>query len=419
MRSAAFVFEGTRAQADLVRAVLRHLCNWYEWKHVINYELTSLDRATMTAAVETMRDAWWPLSRRLLQHCGQLELAELMHLQQATDTLDAVLRQTLGSDAARLCDAADAYYVAGSIPLEWMRHEGVPLCLYASFYRFAKPQHIMSLDGPPEDGAKLFIAPKYVIPALSGVNQAVAESALWVHNDSSVMLLQDEVTAASLHGFRDKEFARLAFHGHAGSAGLLASDGTVIPFAEVLRVVRGPAFLLGCSTGAFETGALRIISDQIPLGLHGALLSAFPTSSLFTKLVNEMIVTTFRRPRGGARRVQDIAHMSRLALAWMGILYAIRSLAGVPIVQPNVIIVTPFEADYEAYTKWGVGVARLREELRDMPKEMRDVVIQIASAFAMSVVSCGTPGFLLPDADPRVVDATRAYIRWDGRVDAY
>ncbi|HTW31830.1 MAG TPA: hypothetical protein VMD76_09135, partial [Candidatus Sulfotelmatobacter sp.] len=390
MKTATLVCEGTKEQAQVVAAFVRGVFRWINWKHVINYELADRDAGVMTALVESVREAWWPLARRLLQRCGPLDFDELIKLNRATDALDAALRRVLGNDSDCLRDRTDMYYVAGSIPIEWLLHDRVPICLYAPFYRFSKVQHVVSAHAPPEDGLKLFIAPRYSTAELAGVNSAVAESALWVRDNRGVVLLDGQISPSSLCCFGNRQFARLMFHGHATPQGLLASDGTAIPFADVLRLVRGPAFLLGCATGAFESGTLRIISDQIPLGLHGALVLAFPSSSEFTKRVNERVVMEFLRPGGGARRVQDITHMVRLALAYMGILYVIRGLAGITFIsESDVHTVTPFEAEYDArFASWGAGVARLQEELRTMRPRDQEVLISTASAFAMSVVSC-------------------------------
>ena len=93
--------------------------------------------------------------------------------------------------------------------------------------------------------------------------------------------------------------------------------------------------------------------QQIPEGLHGALLTAFPVSGQYTKALNMMVMGTFRFR--DARQVQDVAHMSRLALAYIGIMHALARLAGLPIVG-NFEIVSPFEADYDKYNRWEAGV---------------------------------------------------------------
>ncbi len=414
MRSASFVMEGTEKQAEVTSAILRRVWEFYDWKYVVAYELDQLARIKLQKSVSEIREAWWPVARRLLLRCGDLDLDELSRLDSSIEDLNADIRAILGSELlAKLLDPVDAYYVTGAIPLEWTFLDGYPLCLYAPFYRFAKPQDLFSMYAPLTNGAKLVIAPCYSKPQLSGINDAVEESAILVRNDSSVTLLEGEVTTASLKSFQSKQFARLLFHGHGTIEGLLCSDGALIPYQSVLELVQGPAFLLGCSTGAFELGTLHTVMQQIPRGLHGALLTAFPISGDYTRTLNLMVMGTFRL--GDARRVQDIAHMSRLALAYIGLMHAVTRLARLPIVN-NVVIVTPFEANYDQYDRWGAGVKILREAVQQLRSEdIRQVVLPTATAFAMAVTSCGTPAFLLPDADPLLINLWKRFSSWDGK----
>ena len=415
MRPATFIMEGSRQQTELVSAVLSSLLNFVNWKHVVNYEVSDQQKTKIFRLVVEVREAWWPVAKKLLLPYGQMG-NDLFRLIDAKKKLSSAMESVLGGDnITKIFEPADLYYLTGSLPLEWILHNGFPLSLYAPIYRFARPQDVMTLNPPMLDGPKLFVAPLYSKPQLAGINSAVKESALWVSRDSAVTLLQGDVNEASLRRFGDRQFARLMFHGHATEQGLLASDGTPMPFASVLKIVQGPAFLLGCSTGSFETGTIQAIARQIPVGLHGALLSAFPTPTDFTKKMNEIIVGTFRF--GDARRVQDIAHMTRLALAWMGIIYALRSLSGAPFISEKFTMVTPFEAQYDGkFESWGNGVARLQSELAKSPQDLKEAVFSTASSFASGVVSCGTPAFLLPGADPLAVQATKAFATWNGVV---
>jgi hypothetical protein len=413
MRSASFIMEGSQKQAELTAAILRRL-DLYEWKHVTAYSLSETDKAALNNCISGIREAWWPVARRLLLRCGELDFDELSNLRQAVEKLDVDIRGLLGQELlAELLDPVDAYYVSGSLPLEWTVLDGYPLCLYAPFFRFAKPQDVLSMHAPSVDSSKLVIAPTYSKSALAGINQAVVESAILVRNDPTVTLLEGSVDQSALNKFRGRQFARLLFHGHGTGSGMLASDGTLIPYPPLLELVQGPAFLLGCSTGAFELGSLDTIAQQIPTGLHGALLTAFPVSGDYTRSLNLTIMGTFRT--GDARRVQHIAHMSRLAMAYMGVMYALARLAGLPIMT-NACIVTPFEADYEPYDRWAAGVNALRAMATSLEsRKIAEVVLPVATTFAMAITSCGTPTFLLPNAPAALVELWKLFSRWDGK----
>lgn len=413
MRSASFFMEGTKKQAEVTEAVVRKIFDFFEWKHVVAYQMSAEQKFALQTCTSDLRETWWPLARRLLVQGGQIDLDELGRLRDVIRRLNELIESVLGRDVLRLLfDPADAFYVSGSLPLEWATHDDFPLCLYAPFYRFAKPQDVLSMHAPLADGDKLVIAPSYAKPELAGINRAIQESAVLVRNDANVTLLDGAVTAQMLTQFQRKHFARLLFHGHGTPNGILASDGTPVEYRLILDLVQGPAFLIGCSTGAFETGSLDTVARQIPGGLHGALLSAFPISGDYTRELNLMIMGTFRK--GDARRIQHIAHMSRLALAQIAIYHALSRLSGVPF-KGTFTIVTPFEADYEKYDYWRVGVDKLREGLAGMPSNVQESIAAIVTAFAMAITSCGTPAFLVPNADSRVVQFWKMFSGWDGK----
>ncbi len=413
MRSASFVMEGTEQLAQLTAAVVGKVFDFNEWKNVVAYQLSGEQKSALQTCISNLREIWWPVARQLLLQGGQLDIDELDRLRNAIRTLDELIEDVLGRDIMRqLFDSNDAFYVSGSLPLEWATRDGFPLCLYAPFYRFAKPQDLLSMHAPHAGGQKLVIAPLYAKPELAGINKAIQESAIMVRNDDDVTILDGAVTAQTFAQFERRHFSRLLFHGHGTANGILASDGALIEYREILDLVQGPAFLIGCSTGAFETGALDAIASRIPFGLHGALLSAFPISGGYTREINRIVMGTFRK--GDARRVQHIAHMSRLALAQIAIYHALSRLSGVPF-KGEMMIVTPFEADYERYDHWSVGVDQLRADLGTTGPEIQAVVTAIVSAFAMAITSCGTPAFLLADADPRLIQLWKAFSSWDGK----
>jgi hypothetical protein len=415
--TATLVIEGTAQQAAFVHFALSKLLPSYCWKPPIYYNLGSTSKAKLEVCLGDLTYTWGPFVRRLLMRTGDIDREEFDDFTGTALRLDQCLRDILGTELVRyIADPADAYYICGSLPLELLLLEDVPLSLYASFYRFARPQDIFSLFAPLDTPEKLFIAPSYSAPSLAGINAVVARSTLWVAKDPTVTVVDGTITAAMLDKLKDRSFARLAFHGHATPAGILLSDGSVYGISSLARLVQGPAFLLGCATGAFEEVRIGAVASQVPRGLHGALLCAFPVPGDFTQRVNEIVSGTFRE--GDARRVQDIAHMTRLALTWMGAIDMVRLLSGRTII-PGVIVVTPYEAAYDrSYTSWGAGVAHLKREVRELmnPPALARSVLLGASAPAMGIVSCGTPAFPLPDADPQTRLAVERYVKWDGRI---
>jgi hypothetical protein len=396
MKSASFILQGNKDLGYSTSRVLRDVFTLFDWKHVITYELDGAETKRINESIGVMREAWWPVARRLLMQCGKLDLEELEHLRSAIEVVNCEMRAAFEpAMLEKLFDRVDAYYVCGTLPVEWLSLDGLPLCLYAPFYRFATPDDILSQYTPHAKDSKIVIAPQYSKPGLAGINAASKGTAILGTNRPGVTLLDGNVDAGSLLGFRDRQFARLLFNGHATADGVLASDGTLLSYESVLRLVQGPAFLFGCSTGAFELGTLQTIMQRIPKGLHGALLTAFPVSGDYCTEMNLMAWGTFLE--GDARRIQDIAHMMRLALAWIGGLHAIARLNNVP-AYSGVAIVTPFEADYEAYAGWGAGVAKMQKEMKSSV-HMTETIFSVAVAFAMAIVSCGTPFFLLPEVD--------------------
>ena len=233
MRSASLVMEGTQKQVDLTSAILRQIWGPSKWKHIVGYELDETGKARLGASVADVREAWWPVARRLLVRCGDLDFDEVLRLGSTIEQLNADVRTLLGSElVAKIFDPVDDYFVTGSVPFEWMFLDGYPLCLYAAFYRFAKPQDLSAVYAPLTEGARLVIAPRYSRPDLSGINDAVVESAILVRNNSNVILLEGEVTPQSLESFQNRQFARLLFHGH-GTPG-----GCYVPTARSFRINR-------------------------------------------------------------------------------------------------------------------------------------------------------------------------------------
>jgi hypothetical protein len=181
-----------------------------------------------------------------------------------------------------------------------------------------------------------------------------------------------------------------------------------MPFKDVLRVLRGPAYLVGCATGGFENGNMAAVAGLVPHGLHGACVTAFPVSGQYCQRINETIACIFCRQ--DARRVQHVAHLARLALAYIGVIDVMRGLAGA-VRRKGVMIVSPFEAEYDGkHDRWGVAVARLQQEMRSLDRASREVVLAGACALSMCILSCGTPVFLLPDADPQFRRAVEMFV---------
>ena len=417
MKTATLIMEGSRKQAEFVHYALTKLLSFVRWQDTIFFEITEEQNKCLSKDYMTLRETWWPVARSLLKKEGEADIESFQQLISSANLLSQRITKILGRNLInKITTPVDFYFICSSLPFEWLLCDGVPLSLYAPFYRFVKPQHILSRFAPIDDGKKSFIAPKYSDPSLSGINDAVKESTYWVINDPSVALLENNVSKSIIHQYEDRQFSRLLFHGHSKKEGMLASNGEIIPFNEILRLVQGPAFILGCSTGAFDSGQIHKMGSQIPLGLHGALLCSFPIPGEFSKLINEIIVSTFRK--GDARRVQDIAHMTRLALSYMGIIYALRSLSGIPFRRDKqLIMVTPFEGDYDGLCNaWGTGVEVLKEQTGSMNRELQDYILAVAGLFSIGVTCCGTPAFLLPDASNEMKQALMAFITWNGSV---
>jgi hypothetical protein len=225
-----------------------------------------------------------------------------------------------------------------------------------------------------------------------------------------VTLLEGKVEARQLTSFADGQFARLVFRGRAKGASLLDSDGDGVPLAKLLACVRGAAYVIGTSSGDFHAGALEAALKAIPQGLHGALLAAFPLPGAYAERIAQIVLANFARPAG--LRIQDVAHMARLSLAWIAVQQGVARFAGRTDADPQAA--TPFEADYAAYSRWGAGVEALRAQVADLPAEARNALLALAAGFAMAIASCGTPMFLLPDAHPLLRRFFKAFAAWDG-----
>ncbi len=76
--------------------------------------------------------------------------------------------------------------------------------------------------------------------------------------------------------------------------------------------------------------------------------------------------------------------------------------------------VTP-STGYPGYACWKVGVDKLREYLAEIPSIPQESIAAIITAFAMAITSCGTPAFLMPNSDPRVVQFWKMFSGWDGK----
>ena len=287
MKTATLIMEGSRKQAEFVHYALTKLLSFVRWQDTIFFEITEEQNKCLSKDYMTLRETWWPVARSLLKKEGEADIESFQQLISSANLLSQRITKILGRNLInKITTPVDFYFICSSLPFEWLLCDGVPLSLYAPFYRFVKPQHILSRFAPIDDGKKSFIAPKYSDPSLSGINDAVKESTYWVINDPSVALLENNVSKSIIHQYEDRQFSRLLFHGHSKKEGMLASNGEIIPFNEILRLVQGPAFILGCSTGAFDSGQIHKMGSQIPLGLHGALLCSFPIPGEFSKLID-------------------------------------------------------------------------------------------------------------------------------------
>lgn len=404
---ASFLFEGGAGQLEFVSTCLRRGLQSLEWPHVMAYDTGLWQRHRLRRATEAVRDAWWPVARTMLAEAGAPPAAATDALRSATHHLSDAIAEILGPEqVAKLSEPADAYFACGPLPVEWLLVDGLPLCLHSPVYRFARPQDVLSQNPPPPElGASLVVAPAYEKPSLAALNASTAKSAAWVGGQPDVTLLEGKVEASRLAAFADGQFARLVFHGHAKGDLVLDSGGRAIPLDSLLRCVRGGAYVLGCAAGDFPAAGLESAAKAIPRGLHGALLCAFPSPNAYTDRVAQIVLANFARP--GGLRIQDVAHMARLALASM----SLRHLGGH---APDSDAVTPFEADYAAYGRWGAGVERLRAEAAQLLPDAGEAPLSVAGAFAMTVASCGTPMFLLPDAHPLLRRFFKAFAAWDG-----
>jgi len=63
MKSATFVLEGDKKEADSISAVLTTRLSFIHWKHIINYKLDYGERDRIFNLVTEVGEAFWPTAK--------------------------------------------------------------------------------------------------------------------------------------------------------------------------------------------------------------------------------------------------------------------------------------------------------------------------------------------------------------------